>query len=146
LASVKSCLEQKSGVIISVQPNASVSEALQLMRNNRVRAVLVIEGKSLLGIVSQGDCAIKVLLPELNPKTTQIHEIMTKNLITVSLNDDLDHCMGLMASSSIRHLPVLEQNQVVGVVSIGDIVKNIISQQGDQIKYLETYIKGHGVV
>ena len=116
------------------------------MRNNRVRAVLVIEGKSLLGIVSQGDCAIKVLLPELNPKTTQIHEIMTKNLITVSLNDDLDHCMGLMASSSIRHLPVLEQNQVVGVVSIGDIVKNIISQQGDQIKYLETYIKGHGVV
>ncbi|MCE7504825.1 CBS domain-containing protein [Polynucleobacter sp. IMCC30063] len=146
MASVKSCLEQKSGVIISVQPNASVSEALQLMRNNRVRAVLVIEGKSLLGIVSQGDCAIKVLLPELNPKTTQIHEIMTKNLITVSLNDDLDHCMGLMASSSIRHLPVLEQNQVVGVVSIGDIVKNIISQQGDQIKYLETYIKGHGVV
>lgn len=146
MASVKSCLEQKSGVIISVQPNASVSEALQLMRNNRVRAVLVIEGKSLLGIVSQGDCAIKVLLPELSPKTTQIHEIMTKNLITVSLNDDLDHCMGLMASSSIRHLPVLEQNQVVGVVSIGDIVKNIISQQGDQIKYLETYIKGHGVV
>lgn len=146
MASVKSCLEQKSGVIISVQPNASVSEALQLMRNNRVRAVLVIEGKSLLGIVSQGDCAIKVLLPELNPKTTQIHEIMSKNLITVSLNDDLDHCMGLMASSSIRHLPVLEQNQVVGVVSIGDIVKNIISQQGDQIKYLETYIKGHGVV
>jgi CBS domain-containing protein len=87
LASVKSCLEQKSGAIISAQPNASVNEALLLKRDNRVRAGLVIEGKSLLGFISQGDCAIKVLLSELNPKTTMIQEIMSKNLITVSLSD-----------------------------------------------------------
>ena len=140
MASVKSCLEQKSGAIISAQPNASVNEALLLKRDNRVRAGLVIEGKSLLGFISQGDCAIKVLLSELNPKTTMIQEIMSKNLITVSLSDSLDHWLGLMASCNIGHLPVVDLNFVVGMVSIGDIVKNIMNQQGYQIKYVKTYM------
>jgi CBS domain-containing protein len=96
-------------------------------------------------MVSQGDCAIKVLLPGLDPSQTQLSAIMTRNPTTVSINDTMQHCMEIMSARNFRHLPVISQSKVVGMVSIGDTVKDIISQQGDHIKHLETFIKGHGV-
>jgi len=144
MTSVKQCLEKKTGAIFSVRSTDSTEAALRLMRDNRVRAILVMDDGVLAGIVSQGDCAIKVLLPNLDPKTTQIASIMTPNPLTVTLSNSLDECMAIMVHKHIRHLPVVDQKKVVGVVSVGDIVKSVIELQGDQIKFLETYIKGHG--
>lgn len=144
MTSVKQCLEKKTGTIFSVRSTDSTEAALRLMRDNRVRAILVMDDGVLAGIVSQGDCAIKVLLPNLDPKTTQIASIMTPNPLTVTLSNSLDECMAIMVHKHIRHLPVVDQKKVVGVVSVGDIVKSVIELQGDQIKFLETYIKGHG--
>jgi CBS domain-containing protein len=144
MTSVKQCIEKKAATIFSVRSTDSTEKALQLMRDNRVRAILVIDDGALAGIVSQGDCAIKVLLPNLDPKTTQIASIMTANPLTVTPSNSLDECMAIMVHKHIRHLPVVDQKKVVGVVSIGDIVKSVIELQGNQIKFLETYIKGHG--
>ena len=145
MATVKNCVDQKSATVISLKSTDSVFDALELMKTNRVRAILIIDSGALKGIVSQGDCAIKVLLPGWNAKQTQLTTIMTKDPVTVAMADELDKCMNTMASRNIRHLPVVEKGTVVGMVSIGDIVKDIIRQQGDQIKQLETFILGHGV-
>jgi len=144
MTSVKQCIEKKAATIFSVRSTDTTEKALQLMRDNRVRAILVMDDDVLAGIVSQGDCAIKVLLPNLDPKTTQIARIMTANPLTVTPSNSLDECMAIMVHKHIRHLPVVDQKKVVGVVSIGDIVKSVIELQGTQIKFLETYIKGHG--
>jgi len=127
-----------------VRPSDPVESVLILMRDHRVRAILVIDDGKLVGIVSQGDCAIKVLLPHNNPKQVLVSEVMTRNPLTVSLSNSLDECMAIMVHKHIRHLPVVEADKVVGIVSVGDMVKSIIEHQGDQIKFLETYIKGHG--
>ena len=147
MTTVKNCLDEKPQptVLVSVSPDDKVVNALQLMRDQRVRAVLVLEAHVLKGIITQGDCAIKVLLPGWNAKQTLLETIMTKNPVTVPPTDELDKCMNTMASRNIRHLPVVSDGKVMGMVSVGDIVKDIIRQQGDQIKQLETYIKGHGV-
>lgn len=146
MTTVKICLAQKPQptVLVSVEPEDMVVTALQLMRDRRVRAVLVIEAGQLLGIVTQGDCAIKVLLPGLDAKHVAVKEVMTARPVTVALADSIEACMGLMAARNFRHLPVVEAGQVVGVVSIGDVVKDNIRQLGQQINFLETYIKGHG--
>lgn len=146
MTTVKTCLAQKSQPIalVSVGPDDRVATALQLMRDKRVRAVLVIEAERLLGIVTQGDCAIKVLLPGLDAKHVAVKEIMTVEPMTVKLGDPIEACMGLMAARNFRHLPVVEAEIVVGVISIGDVVKDSIRQMSQQINFLETYIKGHG--
>jgi CBS domain-containing protein len=135
MTSVKTCLAQKPQplVTISVNSNQKVIEALQLMRDNRVRAILVIDNGKLTGILTQGDCAIKVLLPGLDAKQVQVKEVMTINPITVKLDDPIEACTGLMAARNFRHLPVLEAGVVVGVISIGDVVKDSIRQMGQQI-------------
>lgn len=145
MSSVKSCLARKSGEVHSLTSGDSVQVALQTMRDRRIRSVLVVDGGRLTGIVSQGDCAIRVLLPGLDASQTPISAIMTRDPLTVGLNATIDQCMKIMMSRSIRHLPVVEADQVVGMISIGDVVKDIMQQQGDLIKYLETYIKGHSV-
>jgi CBS domain-containing protein len=144
MTTVKQCIDPKSKTIFSVSSSDSIEHALKMMRDNRVRAVLVMDDGQLVGIVSQGDCAIKVLLPHRDPKLTRISEIMTPNPLTVTLSNSLEECMAIMAHKHIRHLPVVEQAKVVGVISVGDIVKHVIETQGNQIKFLETYIKGHG--
>lgn len=144
MSSVKSCVEKKSGLVLSLPSSAPVQQALELMRNNRIRSVMVIDDGVLTGIVTQGDCAIKVLLPGLSAKQTRLGDIMTRSPLTVTKNETLQQCMAIMTSRNFRHLPVLEKGRVVGMVSIGDIVKDIMSQQGDQIAFLEAYIKGHG--
>lgn len=143
MATVKSCLAQKPTRLISVAPADPVQRALELMKENRVRSVLVMEGEKLAGILSQGDCAIRVLLEGRDARTTKVSEIMTSNPMTVKPDDHLEACMGLMANRNFRHLPVMDGGKVVGVVSIGDLVKDVIRKLGDQVSYLETYIKGH---
>ena len=144
MTTVKKIIDQKSNTIFSVQSSDPVENVLKIMRDYRVRAVLVIDDNELKGIVSQGDCAIKVLLPNNNATQVAVSEIMTPNPLTVKLSNTVEECMAIMVHTHIRHLPVVEKNQVVGVISVGDLVKNIIELQGNQIKFLETYIKGHG--
>ena len=144
MTTVKKIIDQKSKTIFSVRTTDPVEDVLKIMRDFRVRAVLVIDDGELKGIVSQGDCAIKVLLPHNNASEVAVSTIMTPNPLTVKLSNTLDECMAIMVHKHIRHLPVVEANKVVGVVSVGDMVKSIIELQDNQIKFLETYIKGHG--
>jgi CBS domain-containing protein len=145
MTTVKQCLAQKPNKLFSVKSTDPVLEALVLMRDNHVRSILVIDNDELVGIVSQGDCAIKVLLPNQNPKQVTVGKIMTPNPMTVTLSNTLEECMAIMMHKRVRHLPVVENKKVKGVISVGDTVKNIMEQQGNQIKFLETYIRGHGV-
>ncbi len=145
MTTVKKIIDQKTNNIFSVCSSDTVEDVLKIMRDFRVRAVLVIDDGALMGIVSQGDCAIKVLLPHNNPAQVLVSKVMTPNPLTVSLANSLEECMAIMVHKHIRHLPVIEKSKVIGVISVGDLVKNIIELQGNQIKFLETYIKGHGV-
>ena len=144
MTTVKKIIDQKANTIFSVRTSDPVENVLKIMRDFRVRAVVVIDDNELKGIVSQGDCAIKVLLPQHNPTQVAVSQIMTSKPLTVTTSNSIDECMAIMVHKHIRHLPVVENNKVIGVVSIGDLVKNIIELQGNQIKFLETYIKGHG--
>ena len=144
MTTVKKIIDQKSKTIYFVRSIDPVENVLKIMRDFRVRAVLVMDDGELKGIVSQGDCAIKVLLPNNNASEVLVSTIMTPNPLTVKLSNSVEECMAIMVHKHIRHLPVLEGNKVVGVISVGDLVKNIIELQGNQIKFLETYIKGHG--
>lgn len=144
MTTVKQLIEQKAKTIFSVRSSDTVENVLLLMRDHRVRAILVVDDGNLMGIVSQGDCAIKVLLPHNNPKEVAVSKIMTANPLTVMPSNSLEECMAIMVHKHIRHLPVLEKNKVVGVISVGDLVKSIIEVQDIQIKFLETYINGHG--
>ena len=144
MATVKQVIEKKANTIFSVRSSDTVEDVLMLMREYRVRAILVVDDGVLAGIVSQGDCAIKVLLPNNDPKQVAVSKIMTVKPLTVTLSNSLEECMAIMVHKHIRHLPVLEGAKVVGVISVGDLVKSIIEHQGSQIKFLETYIHGHG--
>jgi CBS domain-containing protein len=144
MTTAKQVIEKKANTIFSVRSSDTVETVLMLMRDHRVRAVLVIDDGVLAGIVSQGDCAIKVLLPHDNPKQVAVSKIMTANPLTVMPSNSLEECMAIMVHKHIRHLPVVEAKKVVGVISVGDMVKNIIDHQESQIKFLETYINGHG--
>ena len=145
MTTVKQVIEKKSNTIFSVRSSDTVENVLLLMREHRVRAILVIDDGVLAGIVSQGDCAIKVLLPNNNPKQVAVSKIMTAKPLTVTPLNSLEECMAIMVHKHIRHLPVLHESKVVGVISVGDLVKSIIENQGSQIKFLEIYINGHGV-
>ena len=138
---VKNALARKSGGLIHVRSGDMVVEALTRMRDNRVRSVLVIDDGVLAGIVTQGDCAIKVLLPGLDAKQTPVSQVMTRNPVTVRLDDSVDGCMGLMAARGFRHLPVLDEGKVVGVISIGDVVKETIRDLEHNVGDLMNYIR-----
>jgi CBS domain-containing protein len=144
MTTVKQVIEKKANTIFSVRSSDTVEDVLMLMREHRVRAILVVDDGVLAGIVSQGDCAIKVLLPNNNPKQVAVSKIMTAKPLTVTPSNSLEECMAIMVHKHIRHLPVLEEARLVGVISVGDLVKSIIEHQGSQIKFLETYIHGHG--
>src|SRR3954469_25238082 len=117
---IRDALAQKSGTLIHVRSSDMVVEALRQMRDNRVRSVLVIDDDVLVGIVTQGDCAIKVLLPGLDAKQTPVSQVMTGNPVTVT-DDPLQGCMAMMAARGFRHLPVQDAGKVMGVISIGDV-------------------------
>ena len=145
MSKVRDCLNRKGAIVFSLAPSATVFEALTLMRERIIRSVLVIDGERLEGIISQGDCAMKVLYVGLDPRQVTLGDIMTRDPITVKPEDFTDHCMKLRSEKRLRHLPVVENNRVIGMVSVGDIVKELLLQQEQHIKYLETYIKGHAI-
>ncbi|MGJ4951350.1 CBS domain-containing protein [Bradyrhizobium sp. HKCCYLS20291] len=144
MTTVRSGLAQKSGAVIHVRSGDMVVDALRQMRDNRVRSVLVIDDGVLVGIVTQGDCAIKVLLPGLDAKQTPVSQVMTANPVTVKPDHRLDSCMALMSQRGFRHLPVLDDGKVVGVISIGDVVKNIIMDLEHNVDDLMGYIMKDG--
>ena len=144
MSTVKGVLAQKGDILIHVRPGEMVAEALEKMRDNRIRAVLVIDDGALVGIVTLGDCAIKVLLPGLDAKKTPVDQVMTGNPVTVKPGDPLDGCMALMAERGYRHLPVVDAGKVVGIISIGEVVKNTIRDLELNVNDLMGHIMADG--
>jgi CBS domain-containing protein len=143
MITVAGIMAKKGKLVYSLTSDDTVFAALEMMKEKTVRSIVVIEDDQLLGIVSERDCALKVLLPSKSAKEVKLDKVMTKQVVTVGVNDTLERCMHEMASKNIRHLPVMDHGKVIGMVSIGDIVKEIMGQQEEHIKYLESYIKGH---
>ena len=139
---VRVLLNRKGGQVWSVGPEASVYQAVELMADKAIGALLVFDGGKLAGIVSERDYARKVVLKGRTSKETLVKEIMTVQVFTVTPEHSVDHCMSLMTEKRIRHLPVLDRDAVAGVLSIGDLVKYIISEQEETIHQLENYITG----
>jgi CBS domain-containing protein len=142
MKSVKHLLDTKQVIIISVSENISVLDALKVMTEKNISAILVMEYGKLRGIFTERDYARKIILQGKSSKDTLIKEAMTANPITIKLSDSIDHCMELMTDKHIRHLPVVENDEVKGMVSIGDVVKFIIADQKQTISQLESYISG----
>lgn len=137
---VKHILETKPADIFSVNKDISVFEALKVMMEKNISALLVMEYSTLQGIFTERDYARKIILQGKSSKETAISEVMTSQLLTITKGDSIDHCMQLMTEKHIRHLPVLDAGVVVGLISIGDVVKYVIQDQKQTIKQLESYI------
>jgi CBS domain-containing protein len=137
---VGSILGRKGRKVWSVAPEAKIYDALALMAAKGVGAVLVVSEGRLIGIASERDYARKVILQGRSSKDTQVREIMTGDLITVTPESTVDECMRRMTHHRVRHLPVIEEGELVGIVSIGDLVNAIIADQAQTIQYLHTYI------
>ena len=143
MITVSRILNEKGNRIWSVSPDTMVFDALNLMAEKNLGAVLVIEGGKIAGIFSERDYARKVILKGKSSKETLVKEIMTEDVLFVRPNHSIEECMALMTDKHIRHLPVIDGEQLVGVISIGDVVKAVISDQEYTIKQLENYITGH---
>ena len=143
MKTVRQLLESKGNNVLWIAPSASVHDALLLMAEKHVGALLVMENQKLVGIFSERDYARNVTLESKSPRDTLVKELMTSHahLITVAPSDDVEDCMELVTEKRIRHLPVMENETVVGVLSIGDLVKETIEHQRFLITQLENYIK-----
>lgn len=141
MITVRKILNDKSiSVVWSVPPNTSVIDTLHLLAEKNIGAVVVLDGDKLVGIFSERDYARKGIIQGRKAKSTPISEVMTPKVFTVKPDTSIQECMGLLGQKRIRHLPVLENERVIGVVSIGDIVSSIMHEQKQHIQFLEQYI------
>ena len=142
MITVKRLLEKKGNAIWSISPHAMVYEALSLMAEKNIGAVLVIDREILVGILSERDYARKIILKGKRSIDTQVWEIMTSDVIFVNPDQSIEECMAIMTEKHVRHLPVISDEVLVGLVSIGDVVKELISEKQFVIEQLENYIAG----
>lgn len=139
---ISEILETKGQVVWTVAPETSVFDAIQLMANKNIGALIVSEGGRVIGVVSERDYTRKVVLHGKSSKSTQVREIISGNVISVTPDHTVAECLRLMTDNRVRHLPVLAEGKLAGVVSIGDLVNWIISAQSTTIDQLQTYING----
>lgn len=139
---VGTLLHNKSGEIWSLDPSASVYDAIRLMADKSVGALLVMRGGKLAGIVSERDYARKVVLQGRHSQDTPVSDIMTSNVITVTPSHTVEECMRIVTDKRIRHLPVVDGDRVIGMVSIGDLVNWVLTEQQETIRHLEAWISG----
>ncbi|MBB4800208.1 CBS domain-containing protein [Flavobacterium nitrogenifigens] len=137
---VDQILKAKGRNVYSIFSNLTVYDALKVMGEKNIGAILIIDNGVLKGILSERDYARKIVLKDKSSKETLVNEIMESNVFTVKLSDNLEDCMQLMSEKRIRHLPVVEDETVVGIISISDVVKAIIETQKDTIQHLNSYI------
>ncbi len=139
---IKYLIKAKGNEIWSIEPGASVFDAVKLMADKGVGALMVMEGNKLVGVISERDYARKVILKDRSSKGTYVEEIMTTRVIYAHPEQNVEESMALMTEKHIRHLPIMVEEKLLGVVSIGDLVKSIIAQQQLTIKQLEQYVSG----
>ena len=142
MQTVRQLLGTKSPEIHAVAPQSAVIDAIRLMAEKGIGAVLVMEGARLAGILSERDYARKIVLRERSSRDTPVAEIMTAEVVTVAPSATVEHCLQLVTDRRIRHLPVVEEGGVVGVISIGDLVKAVIEEQRQELGQLQQYITG----
>ena len=133
---------RQSSEIWSIAPDATVYEAIQMLADKRIGALVVLRGPDLLGIISERDYAREVILKGRASKDTRVEEIMSTEVITAPSSETVDNSMALMSDKNIRHLPIVDDGRLVGMVSLGDLVKDIINDQQSTIEQLENYIRG----
>jgi CBS domain-containing protein len=144
MSTLRHILQVKGNDVWSISPNASVFDALRLMADKDIGALLVMETDHLVGMISERDYARKVILQGKSSKETRVGEIMTSKVISIHPDQTVQECMGLMNDHRIRHVPVVENEHVLGVVSIGDVLKDIIYMQKRRIKEMETRLTSSG--
>ena len=142
MTTIAQLLNTKGDQIWSVEPKATIFEALEIMSEKEIGALLVMEDGKLTGIFSERDYARKVILKGKSSKETPVGELMTRKVFYIDPQKTTNDCMAMMTAKRIRHVPVIEDNQVMGVVTIGDVVNQIISEQEVTINHLENYITG----
>jgi len=142
MQTVHQLLKAKSAELLQIGPNESVLRALEVMATHQIGALVVIDKGNLVGVISERDYARKVVLMNRLSRDTPVADIMSSPAITVSPDDTVRHCMELMTNKRIRHLPVVKDRQVLGILSIGDLVKAVIEDQSHQIEELQKYIAG----
>ena len=144
MATVRDMIRKKGNEVYTIAPEATVFEALEMMAKHNIGALLVMTGDEIRGIVSERDCIRKVDVMGKNARDTKVSDIMTSNVITVDANQPLEECMSLMIDKNIRHLPVCEGKELLGVVSVRDVLKEVIEVQQMMLTQLERYITGGG--
>ena len=142
MRSVRQLLEAKAPEVFAIGPDAPVVDAIRLMAEKRIGALLVMQAGKLAGILSERDYARKVVLQGRSSKDTPVRDIMTAQVVTIGLDDTAEHCMQLVTDRRIRHLPVVDAGHVLGVVSIGDLVRAVIEDQQLELDQLQRYIEG----
>ncbi len=140
MKTVKTMLKNKSSEIWTISQNATVYSAIQKMSDRRIGALPVVDEEKLVGIISERDYARRVILAGKSSKETKIKDVMTDALFYVSMETSVDQCMALMTEKRIRHLPIMDRGKLIGILSIGDIIKEIMTEQKIMIKHLEDYI------
>ncbi|MEL6302406.1 MAG: CBS domain-containing protein [Pseudomonadota bacterium] len=142
MRSIRTLLEKKGTHVWSIRPEATVFEAVQEMAKKEIGALPVMDGEELVGIISERDYARRIILKERASKETRVDEVMTRKVVCAKPSQQVEECMAIMMNGKFRHLPVMEDKKVIGVISLRDLVKTVIAEQQFTIEQLESYIAG----